>query len=247
MQIKGSAQDFDNWSELTTLMVFSHDDANFANLIGKTNYAGWMDSSRNTAWAIITHRLDGGYNIWGPTVITETPTTYYGSNTGTKELQTQDGGGPGMLLFSYKSGLLTLHINGTRRIFHSGLSGKIQPKPDLNVTIGGFQNLGGNNKMLLSEVLILDRVLDEDERLKLEGYIAHKWDLADELPGTHNYKAGPPVTPPPDFQLFDGMVDDLRIYDRALSAVEIGQIHAGDLSEEQNIGGHPPGLPLLGR
>ena len=244
MQIQGSAQDFDNWSELTTLMVFSHDDANFANLIGKTNYAGWMNSSRNTAWAIITHRLDGGYNIWGPTVITETPTTYYGSNTGTKELQTQDGGGPGMLLFSYKSGLLTLHINGTRRIFHSGLSGKIQPKPDLNVTIGGFQNLGGNNKMLLSEVLILDRVLDEDERLKLEGYIAHKWDLADELPGTHNYKAGPPVTPPPDFQLFDGMVDDLRIYDRALSAVEIGQIHAGDLSEEQNIGGQSPQVYL---
>ena len=61
MQIQGSAQDFDNWSELTTLMVFAHDDANFANLIGKTNYAGWMDNSRNTAWAIFTHRLDGGY------------------------------------------------------------------------------------------------------------------------------------------------------------------------------------------
>ena len=81
MQIQGSAQDFDNWSELTTLMVFAHDDANFANLIGKTNYAGWMDNSRNTAWAIFTHRLDGGYNLWGPTVITETPSTYYGNNT----------------------------------------------------------------------------------------------------------------------------------------------------------------------
>ena len=90
------AIEFDGWSELTVLAALSHDDRNFATLIGKSNYAGWMSNSRDLAWSIFTHRLDGGYNLWGPTVITDTPSNYYGNNTGTKELQTQDGGEPGI-------------------------------------------------------------------------------------------------------------------------------------------------------
>ena len=48
MQIQGSAQDFDNWSELTTLMVFAHDDTNFAILLARRTMR-LMDNSRNTA------------------------------------------------------------------------------------------------------------------------------------------------------------------------------------------------------
>ena len=46
MYLENSKTDFDGWSELTVVATLSHDDANFATLIGKSNYAGWMDNNK---------------------------------------------------------------------------------------------------------------------------------------------------------------------------------------------------------
>ncbi|MDA0343667.1 MAG: LamG domain-containing protein, partial [Verrucomicrobia bacterium] len=177
MFLENSQTDFDGWAELTVVAALSHDDANFATLIGKSNHAGWMGNDSDLAWAIFTHRLDGNYNLWGPGIITDTPANYYGNNTGTKELQTQDGGSPGLLVFSYKSESFVLKVNGVVRINHTGLSGNIQEKPNLDVMIGGYHNGGNNNKMQISELLLFDRVLDGNELTLTEISLMDKWNI----------------------------------------------------------------------
>ncbi len=42
------------------------------------------------------------------------------------------------------------------------------------------------------EILIFNEVLSTGNREKVEGYLAHKWGLAGNLPGGHTYKVTPP-------------------------------------------------------
>ena len=57
--------------------------------------------------------------------------------------------------------------------------------------IGGTATAGGSGDDL-GEVLVLREVPDELTRQKIEGYLAHKWGLAGELPSNHPYKMAPP-------------------------------------------------------
>lgn len=50
----------------------------------------------------------------------------------------------------------------------------------------------------LAEVIVVPAALSDDDRQKLEGYLAHKWALADLLPDDHPYKAAPPVVEIPE-------------------------------------------------
>ena len=184
---------FDNWNKLTTAIVFEHNDVNFANIIGKSNFAGWMNNDKDLAWSIFTQRLDNAYNLWGPAVITDTPANYYfngGTNSGSRSLQSQDGGGLGLLIFSYAPNNFTVTINGQLIHHHSGLSGAIQPKPELNVTIGSFSDGRNMHKMKIGEVLVFNDALDNTDRQRVEGYLAHKWNLVHELDDYHPYKNG---------------------------------------------------------
>ncbi len=58
-------------------------------------------------------------------------------------------------------------------------------------TTGGTQLL--NFKGKCGEVLILGEAIDEPNRLKITGYLAHKWGLDGDLPGGHPYKDSAPV------------------------------------------------------
>ena len=56
----------------------------------------------------------------------------------------------------------------------------------------------------IAEILVVDQYVDETTRQKVEGYLAHKWGLTDNLPFNHPYKSsepgvggGPPGPPPP--------------------------------------------------
>jgi len=61
------------------------------------------------------------------------------------------------------------------------------------VSIGGYSGAAGQEWAgPISEVVILSRVADADERQKIEGYLAHKWNLAGSLPSGHPYKSAPP-------------------------------------------------------
>ena len=45
----------------------------------------------------------------------------------------------------------------------------------------------------MQEAMILSRKLTSDERLKLHGYLHHKWGLTANLPGAHPYKSAAPT------------------------------------------------------
>ncbi|MBT3636085.1 MAG: SUMF1/EgtB/PvdO family nonheme iron enzyme, partial [Opitutae bacterium] len=68
----------------------------------------------------------------------------------------------------------------------------------------------------IAEILYFDRILTTGERAQVEGYLAHKWDLASLLPGGHAHKSTSPTFPAPDFTnglvghyLFDGNASDV--------------------------------------
>jgi hypothetical protein len=146
-----------------------------------------MSNDKDMSWAIFTHRLDGNYNHWGPAVITNTPANHYGDLSG-KALQVNDGGGPGILMFSYRSGRMIMHINGEQKLNHTGLTGAIQAKLDLDISIGGYHNGSNKQKMRLGEVMIFNDVLTAENVKKVEGQLAHKWALTHVLPSSHTYE-----------------------------------------------------------
>lgn len=45
---------------------------------------------------------------------------------------------------------------------------------------------------IIGEIIVLDRYADDDERQRFEGYLAHKWGMADDLYVFHPYKSHPP-------------------------------------------------------
>ena len=44
--------------------------------------------------------------------------------------------------------------------------------------------------MNFSEILIFNDALNDTDRQRVEGYLAHKWDLVQELDDYHPYKTG---------------------------------------------------------
>ena len=50
----------------------------------------------------------------------------------------------------------------------------------------------------LAELIVVPAALSDDDRQRLEGFLAHKWALAELLPDDHPYKAAPPVVEIPD-------------------------------------------------
>lgn len=55
----------------------------------------------------------------------------------------------------------------------------------------GYDGVGRFDNCTMGEVLILNRVVGNENRQRLEGYLAHKWGLASTLPAGHPYKIAP--------------------------------------------------------
>jgi hypothetical protein len=60
-------------------------------------------------------------------------------------------------------------------------------------TIGGLDRIGNDAPSKVAEIVAYDRVLPTLARQKLEGYLAHKWDLVGLLPSDHPYKISLPT------------------------------------------------------
>ena len=56
--------------------------------------------------------------------------------------------------------------------------------------IGSFYGANYLNGKL-AELMVIPSVLSEEDRQNLEGYLAHKWGLTDNLPTDHPYKDNP--------------------------------------------------------
>jgi hypothetical protein len=74
----------------------------------------------------------------------------------------------------------------------SGDAGTSAPGGDLTIGAG----VAGADRWLqgdLGELVITRTALSLAERQRLEGYAAHKWGLAANLPGDHPYRDEPPL------------------------------------------------------
>ena len=59
-------------------------------------------------------------------------------------------------------------------------------------SMGNYDNGGAGGSATQYEVVVLPTIPTDQEREKLEGYLAHKWDLAANLPVDHPYKNAAP-------------------------------------------------------
>ena len=143
-----------------------------------------MGNDKDMGWSVFTHRLDGGFNHWGIGAINSAASANIYINNFNKALQGADGGAPGMFTIKYAAdGGFWGRINGGSQERSSGaVVGGVQSKTGLDFTIGCHSNGGGTNNMAIGEFIIFNDVISDADRNKIEGYLAHKWNLTSTLP-----------------------------------------------------------------
>ena len=87
----------------------------------------------------------------------------------------------------------TIQINGGTSTNSAAAGGLSNNFNIVNYTVGGHTNpddafMSG----YLSEVLVFGGILSTDQKQKIEGYLANKWDLQSSLASNHPYKSSPP-------------------------------------------------------
>ena len=111
---------------------------------------------------------------------------------------------------------------------------------------GGLGRTGWGIDWTTGEIMVVSGTIQDTDREKIEGYLAHKWKLNSKLASSHPYKNRSPYSPQTiQLEFFDGLVDDLRVYDRAIGIDEISKIYQGDLIETQHLGGQEPRVTLF--
>jgi hypothetical protein len=101
----------------------------------------------------------------------------------------------------YSNSNINTRINGT--ITHTANnSGTVAYNSNTNISaLGGLyasnnwtnpQNFYLKNGSTIKELIVKENATEEDVQ-KIEGYLAHKWGLADNLPSNHPYKTDPPI------------------------------------------------------
>ena len=94
--------------------------------------------------------------------------------------------------------LLSFATNGTnsQKIWVNGLfetenTGSVTPFTSNAITIGS-DAAGNSFDGMVAEVIIVESSVSDNDRQKIEGYLAHKWGLAGSLPQDHPYKETAP-------------------------------------------------------
>lgn len=96
-----------------------------------------------------------------------------------------------MVVDKYGLNEVTAYVNGSDEGSSSlgsdpGIGGGSAFRVNQNF-VGGSNGDGG-----LCEIVVLDSI-SQNDREKTEGYLAHKWGIASELPVIHPYRGGPPL------------------------------------------------------
>lgn len=74
----------------------------------------------------------------------------------------------------------------------SKATGTTGTNSETGFTIGGWYNGGANADIDVAEIIDVEGISTAN-REKVEGYLAHKWGLLDNLPSDHPYKLNPPA------------------------------------------------------
>jgi hypothetical protein len=97
----------------------------------------------------------------------------------------------GKTLFSYTQSETQATLYSQGSFVH-----QIANTPNTNTTsetlvIGNFSDV--NNNMIINACILINGLVSEDNRQKIEGYLAYKWELLSNLPSDHPYKNNPPT------------------------------------------------------
>ena len=89
------------------------------------------------------------------------------------------------------SGSGEAHAEGT---FVSTFSGSLSDTPAMsaNFLLGSYSSAQYNYNGKFAEIVISNYSWNTEERQRMEGYLAHKWGLTDNLPADHPYKSTAP-------------------------------------------------------
>ena len=72
-------------------------------------------------------------------------------------------------------------VRANGEVVSSNVSGNWRPE-------ASFDRINGDTEWMAGEILLYPRVLDLTEKESIEGYLAHKWSLENELPDNHSFK-----------------------------------------------------------
>ena len=185
MKIENSEVDFDAWSKLHVFAVFEVYNGwhTWKRYFGKTTD---INSQSATAWHFGARRGDYNPPLLRSWVVNSTPTTSSIEGQGATSTASFKGS-PGLFSMSYGDGSFIRRIDGTQWGSTKSLSGNLQ---SLNTTP---VYIGHNFEVKISEFIIFNDKLSSADEQKLEGYLAHKWDLDGDLPTGHSHKASAPT------------------------------------------------------
>jgi len=141
---------------------------------------------------------------------------------------------------SYEDEVLNVFINGTleRRRETDGKNSVIESRA---VSLGALPEKMKNSnvnfhKGPIYEVLVFDRKLSKEERLYLEGYLIHKWDLIDEVQTHHPYKLKSPLQTDISTPNGDVKVDLTNtIYQKEITGLDFGAYAVSDSENSFNF------------
>ena len=189
--------DFHQWDKLTVLVVYEdYGSGNWRRLMGNGDHqtGGWC-----LTW-------DGGggnryrFRLLGTSGSTDLNRNY-------TKLQTH------LLTFTYDGASRVGRIDGLTSSQND--SGTLPNNPQADFVIGGTGRDAGTptsaSKVRISEVLIYQDAFSSSDVDKLEGYLAHKWNLTNRLTSGHPYSSSAPSTDDPaigvDLTLYWGSND----------------------------------------
>ena len=190
--IDNSASDFDGWDDLTVVTTlyqtaFDH----FCVILGKSNQTGWANSNSHPfAWTLNVHRADyTGHKIWGPAINTSTGgNTYQTTGSGAIWTHSSFTGGPSVLTLRYSSSdtsnNLVFKINGSTHKTAT-LSGSLKSQTSIPVGIGGEGGGADPWTGRISELMIFNARLDDNQLEQMESYLANKYEISSKLPADH--------------------------------------------------------------
>ncbi|MDA7823843.1 putative Ig domain-containing protein, partial [Opitutales bacterium] len=195
LNLQNSASDFDGWSDLTvvsTLYQTGYQD--FSMIFGKCNQTGWANSNSHPfAWTLNMHRnIWGSHRIWGPAINTSTGgNTYQTTNSDaiwSSGVNANFNGGPSIITIRYSSNdssnNLVFKINGSVHKTAS-LTGSLKSQSSIPVSIGGRGDGTGTWKGRISELMIFNARLDDNQLEQMESYLANKYEITSKLPAGH--------------------------------------------------------------
>ena len=104
-------------------------------------------------------------------------------------------------------GIFNAFVDGTKRTPDGAYTTQLRTNPGFKL----FASSGGQSPDGAIGEVILTKDLSEETRLKIEGYLAHKWGLTANLPSDHIYKSNAPMNGSSSAMVFlDGAVYDVE-------------------------------------